>query len=314
MMDPPYSGSKMVARATGSRAVRVPREIEHPFRYGSRWVEVETPRGAEFQEVPLTLEDLFDPQEGDHVTHSILHGNIISESKEMIRQAFRSRGRTDVLVCDDVKMLWKDPDLSQIGPDLAVIPGIEDTTLRRDSFNEKKEGTGPVFVLEVISKSTADFDYKDKPSIYRKAEVKECFLLDPLLKPWKLLGRRLHPRTGHYRKIRPDKQGRVRSESLGLYFAIAPEGDRLILVDVATDEELRGLGEEVEARQAAESKAEAEAEARRAAESKAEIEAEARRAAQSKAEAEAEARRIAEAEKQKLTAEIERLQARFRDH
>ncbi len=124
MMDPPYSGSKMVARATGSRAVRVPREIEHPFRYGSRWVEVETPRGAEFQEVPLTLEDLFDPQEGDHVTHSILHGNIISESKEMIRQAFRSRGRTDV----DSWPVWR-PYILEFGgwpdslSDILSLPG-----------------------------------------------------------------------------------------------------------------------------------------------------------------------------------------------
>ena len=302
MTDPPYTGSKIEARATQGRAVQVPREIEDPFRYGSRWVEVQIPGGTEFQEVPLTLADLFDPQEGDHVAHSILHGDIISESKEMIRQAFRSRERTDVLVCDDVKMLWKDPALPRIAPDVAVIPWVEDPTRNRDSFDEKKEGTGPVFVLEVVSKSTGSFDYKDKPSIYRRAKVKECFLLDPLQKPWKLLGRRLHPGTGRYRKIRADKQGRVRSEMLGLYFAVAPEGDRLVLVDVATGEELRGLGKEVEARRAAESRAETEAQARRAAESKAEAEAQARRQ-------EVEARRAAEAENQRLAADIERLRA-----
>ncbi len=284
MMDPPSTGSKMEARATGSRAVRTPREIEDPFRYGSRWVEAETPRGSRFQEVPLTLEDLFDPQEGDLVTHSILHGDIITAVKEMIRQAFRSRGRTDVLVCDDVKMLWKDPALPRIGPDVAVIPGVEDPTRNRDSFNEAKEGTGPVFVLEVISKSTGDFDYQDKPSIYQQAGVKECFLLDPLKTPWKLLGRRMQP-GGQYRKIRADLQGRVRSETLDLYFAIAPEGDRLVLVDVTTGEELRDLGEEVEARQAAENRAEAEAEARRA----------------------------VEAEKEELAAELERLRAQIQD-
>ncbi len=282
MMDPSHSGSKMEARASGSRSLRVPREIEDPFRYGSRWVGVETPGGKKFQEVPLTLEDLFDPQEDDLVTHGTLHGDIISATKEMIRQAFRSRGRTDVLVCDDVKMLWKDPALPRVGPDIAVIPGIEDPALRRDSFNEKKEGTGPVFVLEVVSKSTRDFDYEDKPPIYRRAKVREYILLDPLTMPWRLLGQRLQPETGRYRKIRPDKEGRVRSETLGLTFAIAAEGDRLILMDVATGEELRGLGEEVEARQAAESRAEAEAKARRA----------------------------AEAENRRLSAELERLRGR----
>ncbi len=299
MMDPPYPGSKMEARARGSGVARVPREIEDPFRYGSRWVEVETPRGIKFQEVPLTLEDLFDPQEGDLVAHSTLHGDIISESKEMIRQAFRSRGRTDVLVCDDVKMLWQDSSLPQIAPDVAVIPGVEDPKLRRDSFDEKKEGTGPIFVLEVVSKSTRDFDYDDKPPIYRQAGVKELFLLDPLKTPWKLLGRRLHPGTGRYRKIRADKQGRVRSETLGLTFAVAPEGDRLVLADVVTGEELRSLGVAEAALEAAELRATQEAEARLAAESQ--------------TQAEKEARRVAEAENKKLVAEIERLRARSRN-
>ena len=292
MMDPPYSGSKIETRATQGRGVQVPREIEDPFRYGSRWIEVKTPRGKQFQQVPLTLEDLFDPQEGDHVTHSSLHGDIISAVKEMIRQAFRSRGRTDVLVCDDVKMLWKDPALPQIGPDVAVIPGVEDPSHNRDSFNEKNEGTGPAFVLEVISKSTGSFDYEDKPPIYQQAGVPELFLLDPLKMPWTLLGRRLDPGTGRYRKIHADKQGQVRSETLGLDFAVAPESDRLILVDVATGERLRGLDEEVEARQAAEAHAAQEAKARQAAESRAKAEAEARRAAE---------------------AELERLRAQLRD-
>ncbi len=285
MDPPPYNGSKMEARATGSHAVRTPREVEDPFRYGSRWLEVETSRGTELQEVPLTLDDLFDPQEGDLVTHSILHGDIISTTKEMIRQAFRARGRNDVLVCDDVKMLWKDTDLPQIGPDIAVIPGVEDPTRNRDSFNEREEGSGPVFVLEVISKSTGDFDYNDKPSIYRRAKVTEYFILDPLETPWKLLGWRLYLETGRYRKLRADKQGRVRSETLSLFLAVAPEGDRLVLVDVATGEELRDLGEEVEARQAAESRAEMEAQARQA----------------------------AEAENRKLAAEVERLRAQLRN-
>ena len=75
MMDPPYSGSKMEARdPSGTGVARAPRELEDPFRYGSRWVKVETPQGTGWQEVPLNREDLFDPQEDDYVTHSIAHG------------------------------------------------------------------------------------------------------------------------------------------------------------------------------------------------------------------------------------------------
>ena len=279
MMDPPYDGPKMEARDPEGTYSRAPREIEDPFRYGSRWVYVKTGKGKEeLREVPLTLEDLFDPQEGDYVPHSTVHGDLVSASKEMIRQAFRRRGRTDVLVCDDVKMLWKDPSLAQIAPDVAVIPGIADPERYRPVFDEAKEGTGPVFVLEVVSKATRSFDSGDKPTIYRRARVEECFILDPLKSPWELVGRRLAPRTGRYRKIRPDREGRVRSQTLGLDFAIAPEGDRLILVDVATGEPLRTLGESESAREAAES-----------------------------------AREAAEAKNRELAQEIERLRAELRD-
>lgn len=36
--------------------------------------------------------------------------------------------------------------------------------------------------------------------------MEEYFLLDPLETPWTLVGRRLHPQTGRYRKIRADKE------------------------------------------------------------------------------------------------------------
>lgn len=304
-MDPSYDGPKLEAREPEGTYTRVPREIEDPFRYGSRWVYVKTKKGTELREVPLTLEDLFDPQEGDYVPHSTVHGDLVSESKTLIRQALRSRGQTDVLVCDDVKMLWKDPALARIAPDVAVIPGISDPERLRPVFDQAEEGTGPVFVLEVVSKATRKFDSEDKPKIYRRAEVEECFILDPLKSPWEIVGRRLEPRTGRYRKIRPDREGRLRSKTLELDFVIAPEGERLILVDVATGEPLRTLGESESAREAAES-------AREAAESAREAEKEAREAAELRAAKEEAARRAAEAENQKLALEIERLRAQFR--
>jgi Uma2 family endonuclease len=298
--------------------VQAPREIEDPFRYGSRWVRVETRKGTELREVPLTLEDLFDPQEGDYVPHTTVHGDLVTSSKEMIRQAFRRRGRTDVLVCDDVKVLWKDPALAKVAPDVAVVPGIPDPERLRSVFDEEKEGTGPVFVLEIVSKATRKFDSEDKPDIYRRAGVAECFVLNPLKSPWKLVGRRLQ--RGRYRKLRPDKQGRVRSQTLGLYFVIPPEGDRLFLVDVATGEPLRGLAESEEAREAekrareaAEEAREAEKQARTAAEEARTAEMQARKDAELRAIREAEARRAAEAEKQELAREIERLRAKLRD-
>ena len=47
------------------------------MRWGSRFVEVRTRNGPVYREVPLTWEDLFDPQEGDLMVHGTLHGQII---------------------------------------------------------------------------------------------------------------------------------------------------------------------------------------------------------------------------------------------
>ncbi len=144
-----------------------------------------------------------------------------------------------------------------------------DPSRNRNRFNEAKEGPGPVFLLEVIIRSTGDFDYQDKPSIYEQTKAKEYFLLEPLQKLWV----RPLQTESQYREIRADNQGRVHSDTLDLYFAIAPVSDRLVLMDAVTNEKLSGLGEEIEALQAVESRVEAEARARRVAEKQAETEA-----------------------------------------
>ncbi len=63
-MDPVYSGPEMKARSSGGvgRPVLDIETLlaEDPFFYGYRWVGDE--------QVPLTEDDLLDPQEGDHVS------------------------------------------------------------------------------------------------------------------------------------------------------------------------------------------------------------------------------------------------------
>ena len=92
----------MEARRASESVVEVPREVEVDEKahvYGSRWVEVETAEGGtRFEEVPLTWDDLFDPQEGDHVPHGDEHHTVISRSPYSPRHqalgnrpAFRSR-------------------------------------------------------------------------------------------------------------------------------------------------------------------------------------------------------------------------------
>ena len=325
MADPPYTGPKIEARASLGRYVAdVPRELQvedfdkEARVYGSRWVKVEDAGGgSRFEEVPLRWEDLFDPREGDRLVHSSQHGKTLRDIGARLDCLYAARGRDDVVVFDDVRIDWKTPGVRPACPDVSVIPGVKKGERAPKSFSEKKAGTGPCFVLEITSEETADYDRTEKPKIYRAAKVPEIFLLDEMRAPWELKGERLHPKTGRYRKIRPDRRGRLLAETLGVYFSISASGDDLVMEDVSTGEVLRKPVAELQARQVAERQAAEEAEARQAAERQAIEDAEARQAAERQAAdaerrvaEEAEARAAAEATVQELLAEIRRLRSR----
>ncbi len=255
-MDPVHSGPEMEARATGGGVSGRLREVEallaeDPFFYGWRWVGDE--------QVPLTEDDLLDPQEGDHVSEHTSHHWTVRKFCEVLEELFVARRRLDVLVGGNLKMLWRDPRIRKVAPDVVVIPGVEDPGKDRKSFDEKQEGARPVFVLEVTSEATARTDLGKKPAIYQRAGVAESFILDSLVTPWTLAGRRLHPATGRYRKIRPDADDRLLAESLEVSFAIGADGRSVDFFDARTGEKLRDL-------HAAENALRAEAQARRAAE------------------------------------------------
>jgi Uma2 family endonuclease len=284
-MDSVYNGPKIEARTTtGGARVTLPdtarRLVEDPFFYGYRWVGDE--------QVPLTEEDLLDPQENDYVSEHTWHHWVVRKLCEILEELFVSRNQTDVLVGGNLKMLWRDSKVRKVAPDVVVIPGVEDPAQGRKSFDEQKEGTRPVFVLEVTSESTAPTDFKKKPGIYQRAQVEEYFVLDTLVMPWTLTGRQLHPSTGRYRKISPDSQGRTLATSLEVLFAIGADGQSLDLTNARSGDKLRDLHAEVEVRRA-------ETEARRIAE-------EGERAAEK-------ARRIAEERQRAAEKEIRRLKA-----
>ncbi len=225
-MDPVYSGPERKARGArvglGRRLPDVETRMqEDPFFYGYRWVGDE--------QVPLTEEDLLDPQEGDYVSEHTSHQWVVRKICEILEELFFARRRIDVLVSGNLKMLWRNPRIKKVDPDVVVIPGVADPRRDRKSFDEKQEGAHPVFVIEVTSEATVRTDVGKKPGIYQRAEVAEYFLVDSLVKPWTVTGRRLHQATGRYRKIRPDGVGRVLAESLEVLFAIGTDGESVDL-------------------------------------------------------------------------------------
>src|SRR5215203_711508 len=236
-----------------------------PFRYGWRPRYVLLPNGKlEEQQIPLTAEDLLDPQLGDVVTQSDPHFGLLIVLAELLRRHYSSRD--DVFVSGDLKMLWGIPGLVNPAPDIAVIPGVcRKHDSKRTSFNCKREGTRPCLVIELVSsidQETRRNDYDKKVEIYRRAGILEYLILDP---PTPATGERLLltgyrlGADGRYRSIEPDPRGRLLSLTTGLLFGVAGDECTLQVFEAATGEriltsdELEGKAlRETEARRAAE--------------------------------------------------------------
>ena len=235
-----------------------------PFRYGWRPKYVHLPSGEVIEEwIPLTPEDLLDPQLGDVIPQSGEHADYLLHGANLLRDYFKPR--PDVYVAVDMKMLWRIPGLQEPSPDVAVIPGYRPRETPPTSFDVVEEGTRPCLVLEVVSSSDAELwrnDHEKKVEIYRRAGIPEYVLLDPPRPATQnrllLTGHRLG-RDGCYRDIEPDGEGRLLSETTQLLFGVDPDGRNLFILDAATgrrlqtSEDLRtALKAEAEARRAAE--------------------------------------------------------------
>jgi hypothetical protein len=165
-----------------------------------------------------------------------------------------------------MKMLWGVPGLKQPAPDIAVVTGVRrKSDPERGSFDVVKEGALPCLIIEIVSAIDSEVrrnDYEKKVEIYQQAGIPEYLILDPPtpFTKGRLLwtGYRLGP-TGRYRRIAPDHDGRLLSETTGLLFGTDTDGKTLLIVNAQTGERLLEPGvqvaREAEARKAAEERA-----------------------------------------------------------
>ena len=300
-----------------------------------RWVT--SPEGRrELLELPLTRELFLDPQLGDTMVQGDWHDITAHEIAGILRNYFRPQ--PDVRVFHDMKHYLL-PRRPAPAPDVSVVRGLHPRR-RRSTFRVKKEGVLPCLVIEVVSPGAEArrADLTDKVALYQDAGIPEYLIVDSPTNltglPFLLLGYRLDG-SGRYQPMKPDAEGRLLSETAGIWFQVSPDGERIYLFEYPTGRRLLNLTEqeeranreadkalretkarrtaeekalrETEARKAAEEKALREAEARKAAEEKAGREAEARKAAEEKTGREAEARKAAEEEAARLRAELDRL-------
>lgn len=227
-----------------------------PFRYGSRWKRVRLPNGQVIdQEIPLTPEDLLDPQLGDEVPQSGPHAKVVTTLNDLLQRHFEPD--PDVLVLFDMKILWGIPGLPEPSPDLAVVRGIRDKEGERSAFKVAEEGVLPSLIIEAVSYSDAALyqnDHVKKVEIYQQVGIPEYLVVDPSFSskdPIELTGYRLAS-DGRYRRIAPDSQGRLLSETTNLFFAPSEDRRTVRVGDAKTGEWLLTSRETDVARKTAE--------------------------------------------------------------
>jgi hypothetical protein len=311
-----------------SQVVESPPPEPDPFRYGWRYVRVELPDGTvDFEQMPLTLEDVLHPEVGDFIVQTDGHDNDLNYLKDV----FKTRLAADptAAVLSDTRVDWHLPGVKPVGPDVAIFLGVMNF---RDwaTFDVAEEKAKPLLVVEVTSPDTRSNDFGKKFDYYKQAKVPFYVIADVLEQgDDREIDLLVYRHTGRaYRRIQPDSQGRSLLAPLRLLLGKTRDRqghyDRLACFDPETGEEIgdyQAVSEALageKARAAAQAQALAEAEAKAAAAAQAQAEAEAKAAAaEAKAALEAEARALSEALLLKarekmldLEAEIQQLRAK----
>ncbi len=281
-----------------AKARPVPGSAEDPFRYGWRHVVVKQPDGrVELEQVPLTLEDLLFPEEGDFTAQFRSHIDDCLYLK-MVFDALVADVPDAVVTCDN-RVDFNIPGVRPLGPDVAVFFGVP-RSHDPGTLAVADPGVRPILVVEVTSPDTRKNDLRIKKAFYERGNIPYYVIVDARpdgkRRRVKLLGFRNTP--GGFEPIPLDDQDRLWLEPLGVWLTIIDE--RVACVDGETGRTMEGY--------VAQSQARADAEARAADESRIAAEATARADANTRIAEVATARAdAAEARTRELEAELRRL-------
>ncbi len=270
-----------------------------PYRYGWRYVRRILDNGdEEFDQIPLTLEDVLHPQEEDFIVHTYEHERTCTYVENVLVSHLAADPTAVVL--RDVRVAWDVPGLRPMGPDITVIRGVR-AVQNWGTFDVAHEGTRPILVIEVTSPETRHLDLEDKVVKYAQAGIPQYLIIDlrevrGYLEP-RLLGYQLTP--DGYERLTPDDRGWLWLESVQI--GVGLRDRRVVCYDAAGQAmgdypSVQAARVLAEVRAAdAEARARAEEQARADAEARARVEEQARAAAEARARAEEQARAAAEA-------------------
>jgi Uma2 family endonuclease len=263
-----------------------PGSSRDPFRYGWRYVKVKRPDGTvDFDQIPLTPEDLLFPLEGDFQLHTDMH----NEDCLYLKTVLKSKLTDDLaaVVLSDCRVDFNVKGLRPLGPDVVVLFGHNGPRQDWGTFHVGEEKSRPGLVVEITSPDTRKNDLGIKVKFYHQAQVPHYVVIDVRNRG----GRRRLTLIGYswtpdgYERMKHDDLGRLVLEPLGISIGttVVEVGDRVVCFDAATD---RMIGDYEQVRNAL---IDAEAEARNAKAEARNAEAEARNAKAEARNAEAEA-------------------------
>jgi Uma2 family endonuclease len=238
-----------------------------PFRFGWRYQWQIGPDGSKKSvQVPLTLDDVLHPQEGDRIPDNSQQSRDCNYLYSVLQ--WRLAGNPRAVVFTDCLINWGVAGLRNHSPDISVFEGVNDPERDWKTFSVAEEGARALFVIEIVSPDAHDRQARDNDVLtkvreYYRAGVPLYFIVDQERErgPRQLIGYRRGARK--YLRMRPDRQGRLLLEPVRLLLGL--RDGRATFWDADSGEVLGNLAAMAEARDA-ESRARRKAEADRDAE------------------------------------------------
>ena len=180
-----------------------------------------------------SLEIVYPESDGKPMAESDLHRDWMVRIIELLKAHFAGQR---VYVSGNLLIYYVEGDPKKcVAPDAFVVKDCDPR--RRKIYKLWEEGKPPNFVLETTSDSTQSEDLQHKMRLYARLGVAEYFLYDPLgdwLEP-PLLGYRMV--GGGYVPLKPDDQGGMLSEELGIIFRL--ENGQLALINSQSGQRLQ---------------------------------------------------------------------------
>ena len=149
---------------------------DDPFRYGWRYVKTIKPDGTvDYDQVPLTLEDLLFPEEGDFTVQLESH----RRDWVFLSLVFdvQLAGDPSAVVLADCRVDFNLPGVRPLGPDVVVIQGLK-RHCDWATLDLAAEGAYAALAVEVASTDTRPNDYGIKKDFYFRAGVQFYVIVD----------------------------------------------------------------------------------------------------------------------------------------